>query len=134
LNTGLNEAAHLPNEGKIERLFILQMEATMSVETLSLAAGALLSLLFGYVPGLSGWFGAKDSVVKRLIMAAALLAISIAVFGLSCAGLQIPGVQLECSTQGAWLLLQVFLLALVANQSMYSITSVSATKKAASGS
>lgn len=103
----------------------------MTVETLSLAAGALLSLLFAYVPGVNDWFAAKASTTKRLIMAGALLVVSAAVFGAGCAGLQVPGVQIECSTQGAWLLVQVFLLALVANQSMYSITSASA-KKAAS--
>jgi hypothetical protein len=103
----------------------------MSVETLSLASGALLSLLFAYVPGVKDWFAAKASTVKRLIMAAALLVVSVAVFALGCAGLQIPGISIECSTQGAWLLVQVFLLALVANQSMYSITSASG-KKAAS--
>ena len=103
----------------------------MTIETLSLAAGALLSLLFGYIPGVKGWFEAKDSVVKRLIMAAALLVVSLAVFGAGCAGLQIPGADIACSAQGAWMLLQVFLLALVANQSMYSITSASSAKKAA---
>ncbi len=103
----------------------------MTVETLSLAAGALLSLFFAYVPGVKGWFDAKDSTVKRLIMAAALLVISVLIFAAGCAGLQIPGVQIECTTQGAWLLVQVFLLALVANQGMYSITTASASKQAA---
>lgn len=103
----------------------------MTIETLSLAAGALLSLLFAYVPGVKGWFDAKESTVKRLIMAGALLLISILVFAAGCAGLQIPGAAIECSTQGAWTLVQVFLLALVANQSMYSITMASSSKKAA---
>jgi hypothetical protein len=88
--------------------------------------------LFGYVPGFKSWFDAKDSIVKRLIMAAALLLISVVVFAASCANLQIPGVQLVCSTEGAWGLLQVFLLALIANQTTYQITSVwSAKVKAA---
>lgn len=103
----------------------------MTVETLSLAAGALLSLLFGYVPGLKGWFDAKDSTVKRLIMAGALLIVSVLVFAAGCAGLTIPGAVIECSTQGVWALVQVLLLALVANQSMYSITTASSAKRAA---
>lgn len=103
----------------------------MTVETLSLAAGALLSLLFSYIPGVKGWFESKDSTVKRLIMALALLVVSVLVFAAGCAGLQIPGVQLECTTQGAWLLVQVFLLALIANQSTYSITMASSKKQTA---
>lgn len=101
----------------------------MTVETLSLAAGALLSLLFSYIPGISGWFDKKDTTVKRLIMAGALLVIAVLVFAAGCANLQIPGVQIECSAQGAWLLVQVFLLALVANQGTYQITGASSAKK-----
>ena len=41
----------------------------MSPETLTLIAGAALSLLFAYFPGLNTWFAAKSSDVKRLIMA-----------------------------------------------------------------
>ena len=62
-------------------------------------------------------------------MAAALLVIAVLVFGAGCAGLQVPGVQIECTTQGAWLLVQVFLLALVANQGTYQITNASSKKK-----
>ena len=101
----------------------------MTVETLSLAAGALLSLLFSYIPGISGWFDAKEPTVKRLIMAGALLVIALLVFGAGCANLQIPGIQIECSTEGAWLLVQVYLLALVANQGTYQITGASSSKK-----
>lgn len=103
----------------------------MSVETLSLVAGALLSLLFSYVPGLRGWFDAKDPIVKRLIMAAALLVVAVAVFGASCANLPLPGVQIECSTAGIWPLVEVYLLALVANQAAYQISGASSAKKAA---
>ncbi len=94
----------------------------MTVETVSLAAGAVLSLLFSYVPGVSEWFGKQTPTIKRLIMAAALLVVSLAVFGAACANLQIPGSTIECSAQGAWLLVQTYLLALVANQAAYQIT------------
>jgi hypothetical protein len=103
----------------------------MSIETLSLAAGALLSLLFSYVPGVKGWFDAKDSTVKRLIMACALLLISVLIFAAGCAGVSIPGSTITCSVEGAWALVQIFLLALVANQGLYNITTAS-SKKAAS--
>lgn len=100
----------------------------MTVETLSLAAGALLSLLFGYVPGFRTWFDGKDPITMRLIMLGCLVLIAVAVFGASCANLQIPGVNLVCSAQGAWGLFQVFALAAIANQTTYSLTSVSSAK------
>ncbi len=102
----------------------------MTIETLSLAAGTLLSLFFAYVPGVKDWFDARDGTIKRLIMASALLVVSLLVFAAGCANLQIPGVQIACNTEGAWLLVQVFLLALVANQGTYQITSASARKTA----
>jgi hypothetical protein len=105
------------------------MEDTMTIDTLSLAAGALLSLLFAYVPGVKDWFDKQASSRKRLIMAGSLALVAVAVFAAGCAGLQVPGTQIECSVDGVWSLVQVFLLALVANQGVYSITSASSAKK-----
>ena len=101
----------------------------MSAETLALTGGALLSLLFGYVPGFKNWFGAKEPVIQRLIMAVSLLVVSALTFGAGCANLQLPGVVITCDTPGLWALFQIFLLALVANQGMYSITSASSAER-----
>lgn len=97
----------------------------MSVETLSMLGGALLSLVFAYVPGADAWYAALDGTRKRLAMLAALLVVTICVVGVSCAGLGGAfGVSVECSASGAALAVRVFILALVANQAAYLIAPV----------
>jgi len=91
----------------------------MTSELLASISGIVLSLLFSYVPGLSGKFAKLDSGVKRLIMAGMLLVVAGAAFGLSC-GNVFPSV--ACSKEGALGLLKVFITALVANQAIYAIS------------
>ena len=95
----------------------------MSDSQLSLFAGALLSLAFSYIPKLKDWFDAKDSTTKRLIMAGALLVVSLGIFGAACGqilnGLPITAV---CDKNGAVAILQNFIIALVANQATFTIT------------
>jgi undecaprenyl pyrophosphate phosphatase UppP len=85
----------------------------MSYETLLIILGAVLSLLFSYVPGLASWFNPLDDTKKRLIMLVLLAVITGAVFGLSCAGI-ISAV--TCDKPGAIGLITAFLFALMANQ------------------
>jgi len=92
----------------------------MTVEQLALLGGTLLSLLFSYVPGLSGWFDAKDKTIKRLIMAVLLLVVAGGALALSCANLANTGV--ACTQQGVMDLIGIYILALVANQSVYAIS------------
>ena len=104
----------------------------MTSDSLILISGAVLSLLFSYFPGLNTWFAAKPSDVKRLIMAGVLLVVSAAIFGLSCAGYGSDiGITLDCSKEGVIGLVKVFILALIANQSMYAITPLPEKVKAA---
>src|SRR4030043_1887772 len=85
----------------------------MTSETLLIILGAVLSLLFSYVPGLANWFNPLDENKKRLIMLGMLVVITASVFGLSCAGV-INAV--TCDKPGAMGLLTAFLFALMANQ------------------
>lgn len=95
----------------------------MDENTLSLIAGAVLSLLFSYVPGLSDWFDKLDGVYKRLVMALLLLAVSLGIVGLACAGLAADfGLVTTCDRTGVIAVLQAFLIALAANQTMYAIS------------
>ena len=83
-------------------------------------AGTLLSLIFRYVPGLSGWYEKQDSQRKSLVMLGCLLLAALAMYGASCWQIfDVPG--LSC-TEGAWrTLLGAFLAALAANQTTYTI-------------
>jgi len=95
----------------------------MSAESLALISGAVLSLLFSYIPGLNVKFAELGSEVKRLIMAGLLLAVAASVYGLSCAGWGASlGIVVPCDQEGLLSLIQVFVLALIANQSAYAIT------------
>ncbi len=100
-------------------------------QTISLLAGALLSLLFSYVPKLAPWFDKQESTVKRLIMLGCLAAIALVLFGAACANLlgQLPlGLALTCDQNGAVTLAVAFVLALVGNQSAYLITPAKQSK------
>jgi len=95
----------------------------MSAESLTLAAGALLSLAFSYIPGLADAYAGLDGVQKRLVMLALLVLVAVASFGLSCLGWgSALGISLACDQAGALGLLRTLLLALIANQSTYLIS------------
>lgn len=97
----------------------------MNSELLASISGIVLSLLFAYVPGISQWYDALTGEYKRLIMAGLLLVVSLAIFGLSCAGyLNL----VTCDQDGAVGLVRIFVMALVANQSAYLISSASASR------
>ena len=100
----------------------------LTPELLSAIAGILLSLLASYLPGFSAWFDRLEAIHKRLVMLGLLAASSLAIAGLSCAGLgetwglRSLGLPLACDRNGGILVVQAFLLALIANQSAYLIT------------
>lgn len=100
----------------------------MDTETLAGLAGAMLSLLFAYVPGLSGWYarlgeGAPEETggtYKRLVMLAALVVAALGSYGLACLGAgEYFGLALRCDRAGLAGLLRALLLALAANQATY---------------
>jgi hypothetical protein len=91
----------------------------MSAEEISVLAGILLSLLFAYGPKVRDWFDGLDSTVKRLIMAACLLLVSLAAYGSACWDLGL--VEIACDRAGAIGLGRAFVLALIANQSVYPL-------------
>ena len=94
----------------------------MTPQTISTTAAVLLSLLFSYVPGLSGWYAALDATHKRLIMLALLVLVAGGAFGLACTEWSAYfALELTCDQPGAVVLLQSLALALAANQSTYLI-------------
>lgn len=93
------------------------MEQSLNI---SVVAGIVLSLIFEYIPGVSGWYDALDKRQKQGVMAIALLVVTLAVFGLACVGWFNTGV--SCDVAGIQQLIALFVAALVANQSTYLIT------------
>ena len=82
-------------------------------------SGVALSLLFSYVPKVKDWFGALESDYKRLVMLGALLLSAAGVMGLSCAGWYDL---VTCDQAGIKQLIEVFILAAIANQGAYMLT------------
>jgi hypothetical protein len=89
-------------------------------EFLATVAGAVLSLAFSYIPTLNTKFAQLSSEAKRLIMAALLLLITSAIYGLGCAG--VLSIGLACDQNGLTRAIYIFLLALMANQSTFTIS------------
>lgn len=91
----------------------------MTAELLAGISGTVISVLFSYLPGLSGAYAALDATYKRLVMAAVLLLVTAAVYGLSCAGLFDF---FACDKSGLLKAVEIFITALVANQATYLIS------------
>ena len=90
----------------------------MTPEQLGTYAGSVLSLAFFYIPGLNEWYAAKTAQQKAGIMALTLLGTALVIFGLSCAALY---TSVTCDVAGAKELVNVFIAALMANQSTFLI-------------
>ena len=91
----------------------------MSAELLSSVAGIVLSLMFSYIPGIKSWFENLENMYKQSIMGILLFLVAVAVYGLSCLGV---GSWVACTKEGGLGLLNIFIYALIANQSAYLIT------------
>ena len=95
----------------------------MTAEQLALIAGAVLSLLFSYVPKLSDWYAGLSSQYKKLVMGGVLVLTAAGIFALNCAGYGgMFGWDLTCDVPGAIGFVQVLIAALVANQAVYLIS------------
>lgn len=104
-------------------------------DTLALFAGALLSFVFSYVPGLSAKFDSLDATYKRGIMALVLVAAAAIIAGLSCApmlaGVLPPDWAVTCDQPGLIAFGRALVLAVAANQSAYALTPRPSAKPAA---
>ena len=94
----------------------------MTVELLVAIAGGILSLALAYVPKLKDWYEKKTAEQKAQIMGALLVLVTLGVFGLACANLLVLfGLEVACTAASAVQLLQLLLVALAANQAVFSI-------------
>jgi hypothetical protein len=87
----------------------------MTAEFLAGLAGAILSILFSYIPGLNTWYAKLSKQYQRLIM----LASAGVIYGLSCANILN---YITCDKAGLIGLGKVLVAAIVVNQSIYQIT------------
>jgi putative flippase GtrA len=100
----------------------------MTTELLSYFAGAAVSLLFSYVPGLSTWYASLSSKQKSLGMLIALFVTALGVLGLACAKLV---AYVTCDQPGVIELAKIFIAAIIANQATYFLSSETPAVKAA---
>jgi len=101
----------------------------MDATWLSAIAGAILSLLLGYFPGLSTWYGNLVGEYKRLVMAGLLLLVAAGAVGLACWGYgTLVGIPITCDQAGIVEAVKAFIAALVANQATFLITTKSRCK------
>lgn len=95
----------------------------MTAEQLSLYAGVLVSLLFGYLPWLSKWYEALASEYKKLVMAGSLLIVAVAILVFACTGYgSLFGIPIVCDQTGFAEVIKIFVAALISNQATYLIT------------
>ena len=88
----------------------------MTPEQLAVYGGIVLSLFMSYFPGVANWYNGLENPQKLQVMGGLLVVVALAVFGLSCAGLY-PLV--ACSVEGAKEMVNILILALMANQTTY---------------
>ena len=95
----------------------------MSVDLLIAIVAALLSLLASYVPGFAAWYAAKDENYKKLLMLAALVAVTVLAYVAACLELAAQlGLSITCDSAGALALIKTLILAITVNQSVYKIS------------
>lgn len=90
----------------------------MTVEVLAGIVGTIASLAFAFIPGLRVAFAKLSSEAKSGIMALVLLIVSGVIVGMGCAGIWVV---VACDKVAILEFVKVVGLALIANQSVYSI-------------
>jgi hypothetical protein len=98
-------------------------EKEMTAENLAAICGVVLSLIFSYMPGLSGKWENLLPEIKRLIMLGMLVVVAGVAFGLACSGWGADfWIVLTCDKAGFVGLVQALIYAVMANQTAYLIT------------
>ncbi len=92
---------------------------SLTPELLAVIAGALLSLIMAYVPGVNVWYGELEPLRKRLVMLVLLALSAVGIFAYACAGQTDLA---TCDAVGGWQLFEFFIAAMMANQSAFLLT------------
>ena len=94
----------------------------ISSEILTAVAAILLSLVLNYVPGLNVKWAALAKEAKQLVMLLLITIVAAASLGLSCAGLFQSYFSIPCTQAGAEFLVVQWIIAAVANQTIYKLS------------
>lgn len=107
------------------------MKFDLTPDSIVVVLGAIVSLIFTYFPKLNTWFAGLEADIKSLIMILLMVVIEGAVFVLSCI-LGVITSNIACAS-GFWNILfnmgVTLVLAIMSNQSVFSITKNLAPKK-----
>ena len=101
----------------------------LSPELLASIVGAVISLAFSYVPGLSTKFAALAEETKRSIMAGIMVVVGLVIYFGSCYGIFTSG--LTCDKNGWIGLASIIVMAIVGNQSVFKISPQTGSVKTA---
>ncbi len=95
------------------------MQPNYTAETISMAAGVVLSLIFSYVPGAADAFNTLDGTQKRLLMLG-LLVVAVAGFYFYDCGFSKA---FACFAGANWTFyVRLFIQAAIANQAAYALS------------
>lgn len=89
---------------------------TITPTELAFYAGAVLSLVFSYVPGVKDWYEPLNPTKKRLVMLGLLLLTAVGVLAYQCRG---DG---ACYTATLETVISAFVSAVIANQAAFALT------------
>jgi hypothetical protein len=96
------------------------MENILSADSIVSTTAAVIALVFAYFPVLRVKFAGLSSEAKSGTMIGLMLLVSVAVWGMGCAGWFQSGI--DCSQAGLMELGKLFLLALVTNQGVNRVS------------
>lgn len=83
-------------------------------------SGAVLSLLFQYVPGFEGWFNELEDERQKLLMLVMNVLSGLLIFVISCTGF-VESSALSCTLSGAISLLLMIATSIGSNQTLHRI-------------
>jgi hypothetical protein len=90
----------------------------MTPQIIVTAGAVILSLVFEYIPGIYTWHQGLGKRQTAALMAGLMALVVLGAWLLSCYG---PYDFLECDESGAWSGLELYVLALIANQTTYQL-------------
>jgi hypothetical protein len=88
--------------------------------SLASIVGVIVSLIFRFVPKLKSWYANLIDLWKATIMVVLMLIVSVATFLIACT--PILDIGLLCDPSGALSVIEIFFLAIAANQATYLLT------------